>query len=202
MSTARILFPMPTTLVGALPYLGIFGGMLIEGDLLLFGVAFLVLSGKLVWWIALPLAVAGALLGDLLWYWIGTRINPKSRYGRALLAVTRVMDKYIEHTPRRMLFVSKLTYGLHRPIQMRFGLERLGATRFFRYDLPATGLWFVVIYGLALLAHVTLLPVFHYLRIAEILLLALVGFFIILRSGLLEFLIRLVSRRGGIKKEI
>lgn len=192
---------MPSTLSALLPYAGIFAGMLFEGDLLLFGTAFLVLSGKLVWWIALPAAFAGALLGDLLWYWVGTRMRRTSKLGKTLLVITRIMDRHIERTPRRMLFVSKLTYGLHRPIQVRFGLERFGAYRFFRYDVPATILWFAVICGLALIARMTLLPVFHYLRMAEVLLLALIGLFVLLRSGVFDLVMRLLPKDGKAEKE-
>lgn len=183
-------------LPASLAYAGIFTGMLFEGDLLLFGTAFLGFTGLLSWWIALPLAFAAALLGDLGWYWIGTRISPESGYGRTLKALTRIMDTHIDRSPRRLLFVSKLTYGLHRPMLMRFGLERLGPRRFFRYDLPATVVWFAVICALAFIARETLLPVFDYVRLAEALLLALVLLFVVLRSGVLGILVRLVTRTG------
>lgn len=184
-------------LPNSLAYLGIFAGMLFEGDLLLFGTAFLGFAGLLSWWVALPTAFIGALLGDLGWYWLGARIDPGSRYGRTLRALTRVMDAHLSTRPRRLLFVSKLTYGLHRPMQMRFGLERLGMRRFFAYDLPATVVWFATICGLALLARETLLPVFDYVRLAEALLLGLVLLFAILRSGVLGMLARAVSRTRG-----
>lgn len=181
---------LPTALI---PYAGIFVGMLFEGDLLLFGVTFLALTGKLAWWLALPLAIAGALLGDLLWYALGTCISPESRYGKTLRAITRIMDGRIERHPRRMLFLSKITYGLHRPIQLRFGMERFPVKRYFLLDLPATAFWFAAICTLAVVAHITLLPVLHYLRMAEVLLLALLGFFVFLRSGIPAWILQLIT---------
>lgn len=183
-----------------LPYAGIFVGMLFEGDLLLFGTSFLSFSGVLHWWVSLPVAFVAALIGDLGWYWLGTRISPASKYGKTLRVLTRIMDTHLHSSPRRLLFVSKLTYGLHRPMQMRFGLERLGMRRFFRYDVPATITWFAFICGLALIARKTLLPVFDYFRMAEALLLALVLLFVVLRSGLMGVLARVITRTGREKK--
>lgn len=191
------MIPLPVLLT----YAGIFTGMLFEGDLLLFGVTFLTLTGKLTWWVALPLSVVGALLGDLLWYRLGTLISPESRYGKTLRAITRIMDKRMQRQPRRMLFLSKITYGLHRPMQLRFGLERFGAKRFFLLDLPATAFWFVSICTLAVAARVTLLPVLHYLRMAEVLLLALVMFFVFLRSGIPAWFLQLITGTKPIPEE-
>lgn len=166
-------------------YSALFVGMLFEGDLLLFGATFLVLNGTLDPLIALPIALISALVGDVGWYYMGLHLakKPEGKAARIVRRVTRILDGRVTRSPRRVVFVSKLTYGLHRPIIMRFGLEKFGAWRFFKVDVPAVLAWFVTISGLAVAAHLTLLPVSKYLRIVELILLALFALFIFTESG-------------------
>ncbi len=177
-------------------YAGIFVGLLFEGDLLLFGTTFLVLTGKLDGWIMLPLAVVAVLLGDVGWYYAGERLakKPDGRPATILRKITRILDGRVARSPRRIIFVSKLTYGLHRPILMRFGLEKFGALNFFKVDLPAVFAWFLTICSLAVLAHLTLLPVSKYLRVFELVLLTLFLAYILTESRISHLLRRLLPK--------
>lgn len=75
-------------------------GIVIPGALILFGFGALVALGVLDFWVCVLFAAAGAVLGDLLTYWIGRR------YGPALFSI-RLLARYPEALARGQNFFQR-----------------------------------------------------------------------------------------------
>jgi membrane protein DedA with SNARE-associated domain len=146
----------------------------LEGDFVLFAVMLAVFQGVLHPAYAISAAAVGTLLGDAWWFNLGASLRNKqqNRIVRGIVRITDSFEHRLQRHPRRILFLSKLTYGLHRPIIIRTGMTGMSLKRFMRADIPAASFWFLSITGLAYVASVTLLPVRAYLHYVEFALLA------------------------------
>jgi len=140
----------------AYPIIALFA--LVEGPFIAMAVGAAAAFGYLDPFYAYAILVAGALIQDMAYYWLG-RAAARLRLVRALLARTRLIAENIlalEVSWRRgaalTLLLAKLAYGLYAPLVIVAGLSGLGFARFARAAAmlsPAViGLWLGLGYGL------------------------------------------------------
>lgn len=172
-------------------YIIIFFGMMFEGDVTLFAASFLAHQRILGVFPVILVAFSSMIIGDMLWYALGLYARTStSAVARWVNRIAGRFDRHIESNPSRTLFVSKFLYGLHHPILMRFGMLGRTFQTFFRQDVAATAVWFVIIGGLGYFFSASLHLVRHYLRVTEIALVFGIMIFFALRSAFSGFLKR------------
>ena len=172
-------------------YLVAFVGMIVEGDIFLFTLAFLTHQGWAAWPIMLITVFVGSALGDILWYLLGEKMNSYPwRIIRWLERLAEPLDRQIVRNPGRAIFLTKFTYGLHHALLLRVGALKIPLRRFILIDLISLAAWILVIGGVGFIFSYSFLAARHYLRFAEWAL--LLG---IIAVVLLERLIGWVSRR-------
>ena len=152
-----------------LGYLIGFFGMMIEGDALLFTLTFLTSQGYFSFSLMLFSLFAGVLIGDWLWYQLGKHLHNSSwRLAQWIHKLASPLDKHLLDNPRRTIFISKFTYGVHHALLMRAGALHLPPKEFLKNDVLATVAWISVVGGLGYLSGASFLLVKHYVRYAEI----------------------------------
>ncbi len=171
--------------LGVWNYVIIFLAMIVEGDPFLFAAFFLANEG--VFGIATLSIVIflGVLVGDLLWYWLGVKIDKHN--SRLVGWAERIAAPFDEHLISRTfhtIFISKFTYGTYHAIIFRAGMLRFPIRRFIGYDAISTVVWMAVVGGLGYFSSYSL----SMIKIAEVGLLAGVLFFI--------FLSKYISKRS------
>jgi len=159
-------------------YLAAFIGMIVEGDAFLFAAAFITQSGVFNPFIMWATLVSGAVIGDVLWYKLGHRLeNSESRPVRWIGRIAKPFDQRLVSRPIHTLFVSKFVYGIHHAIVMRAGALSVNLREFIRYDTISSVLWVTIIGGLGYFSGASFIYVRHSIRFAEVgLLIALVVF--------------------------
>lgn len=171
----------------------------IEGDFVLFGVMLGLFQGALDPFWGLLAAIAGAFLGDIAWYRLGIFVgkHPRSKAARFIERITAPLDARLRKHPARILFLSKLTYGLHRPILIRFGMLGMTQRRLLNADVPAAFFWIATIGLLAWFAHESLLPVAQYLRYFELALLVAFAGFVLIQAIFASIVGSFLGRKKG-----
>ncbi len=111
--------------------------------------------GQLVWWLALPSCLFGALVGDCLMYWIGFH------FGRSVLREHPYWAHFVkperEAQIERMLhthglkvfFLARFLVGLRSPVYLSAGIMRVPFRRFFLIDLVCATSVISVFFGLS-----------------------------------------------------
>ena len=164
-----------------LAYWIIFFGMMIEGDIFLFTAGFLTYQGYFDIGIAFFLLFLGAIMGDNIWYVIGESAAIKNNFfARFINRVTKHFDEHLKKHPARVIFVSKFAYGLHRPIILKAGAERLPFKKFIEADIITTIVWIFLIGGLGYLSSASFLLIKRYLRYTELTLFLGIAIFILI----------------------
>ena len=178
--------------LGGVLYLIVFLGMIFEGDVFLFTSFFLV-HAKIV---RLAPAVAaiflGAIVGDILWYWMGRERPRLSFLPRWIQKVSThacaPFDEHIKHRLFHSVFISKFTYGIHHLLIVRVGMLKIRFKRFFKIDLPATLLWMLIVGGLGYVAGASFDLLRRRIHVFELLLLLAVLAFIIAGEAISKLL--------------
>lgn len=168
-----------------LAYIVIFLGMVFEGDILLFTVAFLAQQGVFNPFQLVIVVLAGVLAGDYGWYLVGVRIVPKfSRLARWVEHIAQPIDQHLTNRQLRTITISKFAYSIHHPILMRAGILRLDAKKLMQNDVVASFVWIAVVGGLGYFSSLSVGLFRHYIKYAEIgLLIGLVLFLAISYLG-------------------
>jgi|SRR3989344_4054415 len=124
-----------------------FVGLLFEANTILFTVAFLTEQGIFERTIIIPLAFAGAFIGNLIWYAIGylSAIYPNI-YGRVVKFLTRPFDNALLRHPFHTVFLTKFIYGLNCAMITRAGQIKMPFWKFFKIDFLATLLWIIILW--------------------------------------------------------
>lgn len=170
-----------------------FLGMLIEGDTILFAVAFLTHRGLFRLWPMVTVICSGVFLGDLLWYWLGKRSGQASPLFRRWIARGAILfDRHLQQRPFRTIFLSKFTYGFNRLVLVRAGASGLPVAGFLRSDTLASFFWVLTVGGFGFFSSASFSLVKRYLKFAELALLA--GIVLLL---LFEYLTRRSMTREG-----
>ncbi len=110
------LIPNFLFLITSYKYLLLFMGIVIEGPILMVASGILILAGFFDPYVALPIIIAGDLVGDIIWYYIGYFFAEPflKKYGKffkltpeIFLKAKELFNKY--HV--KILLISKLTVG-------------------------------------------------------------------------------------------
>lgn len=154
---------------GTLTYVVLFTGLLFEGDILLFTSAFLLREGILHPFPFLLTVALGTIIGDALWFYLGSHFPKYLPKLHAFLdKVAEPFDRVLHANPFRTLFTTKFLYGTHRPVLMRTGSSHMSLRTFLQNDIPAVVLWATIICGLGYATSASFSLIRHYLRFAEI----------------------------------
>lgn len=174
-----------------LGYALLFFFLLLEGELIFFVAAFLAHRGFFDPLTLMAIALAGVLIGDVLWFTTGRNMHKTSKlFQFAARHISRAFDSHVERVPMRVLFISKFTYGLHRAVLLRIGNTKMSLKTFLRGDILPSVVWVVTVFMLGYISSLTLVPLRHYLRFAEIGLAVVVISFAVLSYALSRVLRR------------
>lgn len=153
----------------------VFLGMTLEGDMILFTIGFLTQQGLLDVPYVFLFAVAGAVAGDVAWYWLGSKLKTPYRLfsliRRWIDRASPPLDEHLVNRTMHTIFVSKFVYGFNHLILMRAGMLRLRLKSFIKANIIATIFWVLVVGGLGYLSGASFILIRRYLRFAEIALL-------------------------------
>jgi membrane protein DedA with SNARE-associated domain len=124
-------------IVGALsayPYIALFMGMLVAGEVVLLPAIFLATAGRLDLLFVIAVSVIATLISDLLWYCLG-RNFPVATVNRLS---GRVGENYLDGVQqafnrggKRILFMSKFVYGTRTIVQVLAGVHGMMWTSYF-----------------------------------------------------------------------
>jgi membrane protein DedA with SNARE-associated domain len=152
-----------------LAYSIVFTGMMIEGDIFLFTTAFLASAGFFDIGDVFFIALSGAFIGDIVWFWLGRRfMNSSALLKRWTDRIASPFDGHIRERPFRTIFLSKFAYGLHRFLLARAGAFGMHIFEFIRLDAVAILLWIGVIGGLGYFSGTSVQLIRHYLKFTEV----------------------------------
>jgi len=170
----------------------IFFGLLLEGDITLFTVAFLTREGLFNVSLILPFVLVSIFLGDIFWYFVGRDLVSKHPGVHRLVdRFARHFDRHLTDRPLKTLVFTKFVYGAHHAVLIRAGMSRMDFRRFLKYDMVSILVWVLVIGGLGLFSSLSLEYMRKYVRFVEVsLLFGLLAFFIF------ERILKLLSQRG------
>lgn len=156
-----------------------FIGMIIEGEFVMLGAAYLASDGWLNPYIVFGLGFIGAILSDLLFYEMGRRIKYLPEKVQLFAEkMTKPLHKTVIKFPERAIFFTKFTYGLHRATLIELGRQGLSPIKFLRADLMAVVMWLFLVGSIGYFVNISLSSLKQYLHYTEIgLLIALVIFY-------------------------
>lgn len=159
--------------------------MLVEGDFFIFIFGFLTQIGlydPLVMYLTL---YAGAIVGDVMWYMVGSKFKHLPRFINAWVEkISPPFDDHLRNRTLRTLFFSKFTYGFHRAFFVRAGMLKLPLKRFVKIDLIASVPWILIVGGLGYISGASYVLIKHYVKFIEVTLLGAVVIFVVIQHYL------------------
>ena len=167
-------------------YLLFFLGMLIEGDAVLFSASFLAHQQFFEFPFVIFIGLAGALLGDSMWYFLGTKMNEHTPlFHKWLHRLSQPFDEHLKTRLFHTIFISKFTYGFHHALLARAGALRVPYKKFLKDDILATLPWFAIIVTLGFASSASFALIRNSLRSVQIgLVIGLILFFLIWHFGI------------------
>ncbi len=136
-------------------------GLVVPGAAMMFGAGALIAAGAMGFWTTLLLAVAGAVLGDGLSYWLGYRYNDKicqwwpfSRHPGLL----RRGEAFFHHHGGKSVFVARFVGPVRPIVPMMAGMMAMSPSRFFLANILSALAWapIYLLLGMAFGASLTL----------------------------------------------
>lgn len=133
------------------PYLFIFIGLLVAGELVLIPAIFLAVTGRLeLEWVFL-VAVAAMAISDLVWYYLG-RALPRQRlerigHGRIGRAMNR-LDRLYERRGAQILIGSKFVYGTRTAAQVLAGTHAMPVSTYFAANSVGVALLTIALFAI------------------------------------------------------
>ncbi len=136
-------------------------GLVVPGAVMMFGAGALIAAGAMGFWVTLLLAVAGAVLGDGLSYWLGYRYNdricqwwPFNRHPGLL----RRGEAFFHHHGGKSVFVARFVGPVRPIVPMMAGMMAMSPSRFFLANILSALAWAPVylLLGMAFGASLTL----------------------------------------------
>ena len=144
-------------------------GIFIEGDAVLYTAGFLAHRGVFDPSLTFFWLLAGATLGDIVWYNLGSYLETQDNtIVRWLKKATNPFGLYLTNHPKKSLFISKFLYGVNHAILCKAGAMQTPLKTFIRNDLPANLLWIVIVGGLGYASSAGLVHMRHPVRMAEL----------------------------------
>jgi membrane protein DedA with SNARE-associated domain len=113
-------------IVAAQPYLSLFVGMLIAGELVLLPAIFLAVTGQLEFVQVIIVAIAATLLKDFGLYYLGRRFPAAALRrlpGKGTSALVQGLDRLFRERGPQLLFASKFVYGTRAVVQVLAGVH-------------------------------------------------------------------------------
>lgn len=158
----------------------LFLGTFFFGDAVVLAAAFL--AGNEIWPLSLVfiISVIGAILSDLVWFYIGPRLfNYSQKYERIKKHSERILPKIeqLGNHPFHLLVVSKFIYGTRILTIIYLAWKKINLGAFIIYDLIGSILWLIVLIPIGYLAGksvINLLPALEDLKYATIAILLLI----------------------------
>lgn len=151
-------------------YLGAFFLIMFEGDIVIFVSSFLTQQNFFYLPYILPILIAGAIIGDFLWYSLGKIIGryPTKLPAKIIERITKRFDNGIANRPEKLLLVTKFIYGTNHITLIRTGMLNLPTKKFFSADIKAILVWVFFVGGIAYCASAWIPHLKNYFRYAEI----------------------------------
>lgn len=118
--------------------------MVFEGELFLAAAGMMVRLHAFNFSESLFFALSGVLLGDMLWYFIGRKLQSRYPHHRISTFVIKRVKKYlpdIERNPFHVIFLSKFLYGLNHSTLVALGFLRIPFGYFMRVQFIASLIW-------------------------------------------------------------
>ncbi len=136
-------------------------GLVVPGAVMMFGAGALIAAGAMGFWTTLLLAVAGAVLGDGLSYWLGYRYNDKicqwwpfNRHPELL----RRGEAFFHHHGGKSVFIARFVGPVRPIVPMMAGMMAMSPSRFFLANILSALAWapIYLLLGMAFGASLTL----------------------------------------------
>ena len=168
-------------------YLFVFIGMLIDGNIALLVVGFLLKGNEASHLLLIIPAFFGALTENLIWYEIGDRIkNHSSKISQWVISKTSYFDEHFIKRPKTTLLISKFIYGTHRPAIVRAGVVGTGIKKYIEEIIPVLIIWMAIFIGLGFGLKAVFSLVDKYLKYTEFILLGLFVLIILFQRFILS----------------
>jgi len=169
----------------------LFLGMIVMGEELLLFAAALSHWGLLNFWVTMLVALAGAYVGDFLFFWLGWRFGEKfiDKFGKFLFMPRKRFEKirHIFHNNhgKWLLFGSKFIYGLNHLTQIAAGSVKFNPKIYVKNQIYTTLIYIVIFatLGYAFSSVISLIT-----KDVKVL-----GLFILVIIGVIVFISRLID---------
>ena len=120
--------------------------MIIEGPVVTIISAMLASLGAFSWPIVLVISIAGDMIGDLLFYWLGYRFGMKfvNNIGKYMGITERLvlrMEKYFQNHGGKTIFAVKSTTGLCWTTFVAAGIVKMDLKKFIQYSFFGGIVW-------------------------------------------------------------
>ncbi|MEK7662198.1 MAG: VTT domain-containing protein [Patescibacteria group bacterium] len=131
-------------------YAVLFAMMIVEGETFLIISGVLSQLGALNLFYVIPIAFAGTMIGDALWYTLGVILKHKNVppfISQMIDVAERVVHKLLPHfaaKPFASLVLAKFIYGTNHATLVLSGMMRIGFMRFMKIEAVATTIWVLV----------------------------------------------------------
>ncbi|PIR94944.1 hypothetical protein COT95_01415 [Candidatus Falkowbacteria bacterium CG10_big_fil_rev_8_21_14_0_10_37_6] len=165
-------------------YLILFPIAAIEGPIVSLAVGFLVSLGYFDFLLAYIILIFGDLVPDIIYYYFGRFGNKQkfvekygNRFGLNLQNFGHLENLWHNHG-KKVMFLSKLSYGLSTPFLISSGLVNLPFKKFLAYALPVTFLQYAVIMTIGYVLGNSYLSAMPYIQDAGIIILIVAIIFV------------------------
>jgi membrane protein DedA with SNARE-associated domain len=158
-------------------YLLLFIGMLFEGETLLLGSGILIHLGAFDPLDTYFIAFAGALIGDFLWYYLGSFLRDRYPENRFINYVKRTILRFIPHFERKpfwSIVASKFIYGTNRSAIVFSGFLRINVWLFAKAELFVVTIWTMLTLMLGYALSYTAINITHNLKLFGLIVAALI----------------------------
>lgn len=154
----------PAVLIARYGLLAVFAGTLFEGETLLVLAGYAAHRGYLDFGAVVAVAVAGAVLGDQFWFWLGRRHGGRL-FARRPAFAARVSSALalIGRHPQTVVLAMRFLWGLRIALPVAIGMSGIGRLRYLALNLLSALLWAPLVAGVGYLSGAVLAP-----RIAEL----------------------------------
>ena len=157
-------------------YLVIFLGMLLDGNITLLVLGFILNNtyGNYSFLLLIP-AFLGAVLESIIFYNLGARIkNSPSKIILWAIEKTNHFDEHFLKRPKITLFLSKFIYGAHRASIIRIGILEPNFKKYLKAAIPVDILWMGILTSVGIGLKITFHLLKEYLKYAEIIFLLII----------------------------
>lgn len=160
-----------------LPYLGLCGGILLEGESFLLAASISAHYGYMNIYIIIALTIVCTQISDWFWFLTGRKggdalIRKRPKIQKRIEFIYRFIDKY----PYQVLFFYRFLYGFRSVMPLILGTSRVKTRHFLIFGLAGTFVWSIQFallgyyFGSIIQAHLLSLKKYQYLFIYPVLL--------------------------------